>query len=157
VSLTERRAGTPRRMPAKAEYPTRRAFTVDVDTRPGETVLRLHGELDLWTQPEFVAALARVDDDVARIVLDLSGLTFIDAGNIGLIHRSQVRAGLRGTNLVLESPIPNVLRILELTGLCTGATIENEIRPIVLPLPSRAYDRTRGREIQQTTKKWRRT
>lgn len=114
----------------------------------GETVLTLHGELDAWTQQLFVAALARVDDSVARIVLDLSDVTFIDAGNIGLIHRTRMLTGLRGTDLVLRAPNPHVLRVLELTGLCDGALKNGHgLGPIVLPLPARAYDRSRRLEI----------
>ena len=106
-------------------------FSVDVDDLAGETVLTLHGELDFWTQQVFVAALANVHDSVPRIVLDLSDLTFIDAGSLGLIHRSQTLAGLRGTDLALRAPNPKVLRTLELTGLCDGAWNGNGIRPIV--------------------------
>jgi anti-anti-sigma factor len=120
-------------------------FAVDVDDLAGEAVLTLRGELDSWTRHLFVAALADVDDSAARIVLDVSDLTFIDAGSIGLIHRSRTLAGLRGTDLVLRGSDPHVLRILEQAGLFGGAG--NGTRPIVLPLPARAYERMRGRDI----------
>lgn len=115
-------------------------FTVDVSAIPGETVLTLHGELDISTQQRFAAALAGVDERVARIVLDLSELTFIDCGNIGLIYQARALAGLRGTHLELRAPNPQLRRILELTGLITSNG--NGSRPIVLPLPARAYDRS---------------
>lgn len=115
-------------------------FAVDVASIEGETVLTLHGELDLCTQPRFVAALAGLDDDVARVVLDLSDLTFIDCGNIGIIQRAQMLAGLRGTAFVLRSPNPHLFRIMELTGLLPSASDE-QLDPIVLPLPSRGYER----------------
>ena len=114
-------------------------FAVDVSSIEGETVLRLHGELDISTQQLFEDALAGVDESVARIVLDLSDLTFIDCGNIGVIRRSRIAAGLRGTFLELRSPNPQLLRIMELTGLLPRASGE-QLAPIVLPLPSSAYE-----------------
>lgn len=115
-------------------------FAVDVRTIPGETVLTLHGELDMSTQHHFATALAGVvDESVSRIVLDLSDLTFIDCANIGLIHQSRILAGLRGTHLELRDPNPHLQRIFELTGL--SAPSGSGVRPIVLPLPARAYDR----------------
>jgi anti-anti-sigma factor len=111
-----------------------------VSSVEGEAVLALHGELDISTQQLFVNAFAGVDETVARIVLDLSDLTFIDCGNIGVIHQSWSTAGLRGTFLELRSPNPQLLRIMELTGLLPSANGERP-GPIVLPLPSRAYER----------------
>lgn len=114
-------------------------FAVDVSAVEGETVLKLHGELDVSTQQLFVDALAGVDGSVARIVLDLSDLTFIDCSNIGAIHQSRIVAGLRGTFFELRSPNPRLLRIMELTGLLPSVSGE-QLGPIVLPLPSRAYE-----------------
>ncbi len=57
-------------------------FSVDMVALEDETILRLHGELDSWTQRELVTALRSVDDGVERLVLDLSDLTFIDASGI---------------------------------------------------------------------------
>lgn len=122
-------------------------FAVDVSAIAGETVLTLHGELDMSTQHLFAAALAGVEESVARIVLDLSDLTFIDCANIGLIHQSRILAGLRGTHVELRDPNPQLQRIFELTGL--SASNGGAVRPIVLPLPARAYDRPSGRPVHQ--------
>lgn len=110
-----------------------RGFTVDVGYLDGEAVLVAQGELDLWTQPLFVAALARIRDGSARIVLDLSGVTLMDAGAIGLIYRARTLARAHGSDLVLRSPNPALLRILELTGLSDGGAA----RPIAPPLAAR--------------------
>lgn len=114
-------------------------FAIDACCYGAETVLTLHGELDLCTQPQFMAALAGIDDGVKRVVLDLSDLTFIDCGNIGIIHRARLLAGLRGTAFLLRCPNPQLFRIMELTGLLPSAG-DDAVRPILLPLPSRAYE-----------------
>lgn len=114
-------------------------FTVEVGRAEGEAVLVLHGELDLCGQPRFVAALAKVEGRFPRIVLDLADLAFIDAGNIGVIYRACRAAKEVGAEIVLRSASPHLFRILELIGLPTF-TSQEELRPIVLPLPSRAYE-----------------
>jgi anti-anti-sigma factor len=116
-------------------------FAVEVNLGGGEAVLVLHGELDLWAQPQLAAALASVENSYARVILDLADLHFIDGGNVILIHRARERARSRGCALILQSPNPQVIRILELTGLSPGVPGEEVLNPIVLPLPSRAYDR----------------
>jgi anti-anti-sigma factor len=114
-------------------------FTVDVASTEGETVLTLRGELDLFTQPRFMAALAGLDDGGPRVVLDLSELTFIDCANIAIIHRVRMLAGLRGTEFVLRSPGADVLRIMEMTGLAPNVR-DGEVHPIVVAPPARAHD-----------------
>ena len=115
-------------------------FYVDVSSLEGETVLTLHGELDLFTQPRFMAALAGIDDGASRVVLDLSDLTFIDCGNIAIIRRAQILAGLRGASFVLRAPNPQLFRIMELTGILPNVSAE-QLDTNVLPSPSRAYER----------------
>jgi anti-anti-sigma factor len=110
---------------------------VELAANDDETVLTLHGELDLWTQRALVNALAAVDDDAVRVVLDLSDLTFMDASGIGIIHRSRLLAEVNGNEVVLRSPSANILRILELTRPAPDAAV----RPTALPLPSRTYGR----------------
>lgn len=110
-------------------------FAVDVSTTGAEIVLSLRGELDLWTRSQFVAALALIEGTEARIVFDLADLDFIDAGNIGLIHQAVRLARTRGTQVVLRSPSPLVLRILDLTGLGASVSSPEELDSVVVPMP----------------------
>ncbi len=102
-------------MSANTDLPV--LFAVETSCSHDEAVLILHGELDLSTQPELVSALADIEGKFACVVLDLADLTFIDAGNIGVIHRACRVARMRGSEVVLRSPNLHLLRILELTGL----------------------------------------
>ena len=153
MSLTGERGETDNDRVAATARPSPAQFGVDVDHLAGQTVLTLRGELDLWAHQTFVAALVRIDREVSRIVLDMSELTAIDAGSIGLLVRSQIIAAERGAELVLRSPTPQVRRILELSGLVVSDEGESTIRPIVLPLPARVYERPRrlsGRSKRQS-------
>ena len=141
ATRTEQRADIWRDLGLSAGRPFPALFAVDVSSSPSETVLTLRGELDIATQQLFASALAGVDENVARIVLDLSELTFIDCGNIGLIHDTRIAIGLRGACLELRSPNPDLLPIFELTGLVPSASEERVQHRVVLPLPSRLHQR----------------
>ncbi len=73
------------------------------------------GELDLSTADRFDSVMARAKGNADPILLDLSGVTFIDSSGI----RSLIRLGLllRETGLILRDPSPRVRQILELRGL----------------------------------------
>ena len=137
MSLTEQR--TPSSRVGVSTGPSGPAlFSVDATTTAGETVLMLHGELDLSTQPLFASAFARIDETVPSIVLDLSDLTFIDCSNIGLIHDARVAAGARGVRLQLRAPRPDLRRILELTGLIAASGSARIQHRVVLTRPLHA-------------------
>ena len=117
-------------MATSAGFPGYQLFAVDVSYAGAEVVLALRGELDLWTKPQFVAALALAQAREVRVVLDLTELSFIDAGNIGVIHQALKLASMRGTQLVLRAPSKSVLRILELTGLGPAVSSSEEFAPV---------------------------
>ena len=80
----------------------------------GPSRLALVGELDQAGVPELEARLASCDGDV---VLDCSGLTFVDASGLGLFLRARVACEARGVTFTLAEPSPRVLRLLSITGL----------------------------------------
>jgi anti-anti-sigma factor len=141
MSLTEQRVETSPDLGLRAGRLRPALFSVDVSSVPDETVLTLHGELDISTRQRFASALARVGEDVARIVLDVSDLTFIDCSNIELIDDLRIEAGQRGAYLEIRSPSAHLVRVFELTGLVPAASADGVQHRIVLPSPSRVHQR----------------
>jgi len=80
-------------------------------------VLHLEGDLDLVSLDRFEEAWrAALADGPTSLVLDLEALRFIDS--TGLRGLLEVRDAAGGDGrVVLRSPGPPVLRVLELTGL----------------------------------------
>jgi anti-sigma B factor antagonist len=80
----------------------------------GHAVVALRGELDLVD----AAAVATVLGDVAarepRIIVDLSGLEFIDASGVAALSRGRRRARAAGGDLLLAAPQRRVQRVLAL-------------------------------------------
>jgi anti-anti-sigma factor len=85
-----------------------------VQDRPG--VWNLCGELDAAGVPELRDRLTGVAGDVT---LDCSGLTFLDSSGLALFVAAHRACRARGAELVIVNPSRCVIRLLELTGLCT--------------------------------------
>ena len=90
------------------------SVSVEDDSR---TVVRLVGEADLTTR-----ALTEVlDAEAAKrprvLLVDVSGLTFIDSAALHEIVRAHRKLRADGCQLTLVSPRLEVARILQLSGL----------------------------------------
>ena len=77
-----------------------------------ETTLRLSGELDLVTAPLLRDALRRLHGDGRRIVLDLSGVEFVDSTGLVLLMEEAPKGG--HVRLARELS-PAVARLFEVT------------------------------------------
>lgn len=84
--------------------------------RSGELVLR--GRLDVRATADVRLALAAaVDDGVGELVLDVSGVTGVDAAGLGVLVGAHRRAGRVGRTVVLRDVPPSLARVLLLTRL----------------------------------------
>lgn len=94
---------------------------VTTQTVPGAVLLDVSGEIDLHTAPTLRAALEpAVDaagDSHPAVVVDLSGVAFIDSTGLGELvgaHKALVEKGAR---LHLAASNERVRRLLSITGL----------------------------------------
>ena len=91
---------------------------------PRQAIVSLAGELDLATAPSFADALAHVDaKGVDCLVIDMAGLEFIDSSGLHRLVVALKRQRERGGEMVLRSPRPSTLRVLEMVGLTQLFTI----------------------------------
>lgn len=78
----------------------------------------LLGELDLATAPVLEEELKRVEaTDAASIVLDLSGLAFMDSSGVRLLVTAHSRSRTRDRGFSLVRGPAAVQRVLELSGV----------------------------------------
>ncbi len=91
---------------------------VDASNQEGQLVLVLAGELDPHTAP---VLRDRIDQtltpDTATLVLEVSGLRFIDSSGLRVIIGAHKEMAGRGGRLILRSPTDTTRRLLEITGL----------------------------------------
>jgi anti-anti-sigma factor len=78
----------------------------------------VEGELDLATAERLECELRRVEaTDVRSIILDLSGLTFIDSTGVRLLVSAHARSHADSDRLALLRGPAAVQRVFELTGI----------------------------------------
>src|SRR5919202_2511592 len=81
-------------------------------------LIDLAGEFDLHTAPRFERrALEALGRGAATVVIDLTGVSFIDSTTIGILMRTRKRlAPLKGRLLIVCAD-QNILRLFEITAL----------------------------------------
>ena len=92
------------------------AFSVEVEQQDETAYVRVNGELDIQTAPQLAEALDGVN---SVVVVDLSGVTFIDSTALGVLVRAHHEAEAKGHQLVLARPTPMARRVLDITALDT--------------------------------------
>jgi anti-anti-sigma factor len=99
-------------------------FRVETRTTGRLTTLTVIGELDLLASPVLERELERVyGSDGDLVVLDLTGLEFMDSTGLHLLVKAQRRAKQAGRRLALTKGGEQVQRLLELTGVADLVTI----------------------------------
>ena len=90
---------------------------MSVTARDSYTVVALVGESDVYTYDQLRGAL---ESEVARepklLIVDLSGLGFMDSTGVQVLLDIRVMMNERGGRLVLTSPQATVARVLNLVG-----------------------------------------
>jgi anti-anti-sigma factor len=93
-------------------------FEVTIEEHAGAVHARLAGELDISTAPRLDDALMRVEaDGPPLLVIDLSGLDFMDSTGLRLLISADARAREAGRRLVLVQGNEMVQRVLRITRL----------------------------------------
>lgn len=94
----------------------------------GAAVVQLNGEIDLRTSPQMRSALLTLlDEKPGRIILDLSGVTYIDSSGVGTIVELKRRALHDENKVVLVGLQPRVRSLFEITRLDKFFTITDSI------------------------------
>lgn len=93
-------------------------YKVDVEER----TVRLAGDLDLATAPDFVRAVSCLDGTSGDLIVDLAGVEFLDSSGLRAIFDVARTMEGRG-RVVLRNPPPQARRVLELVGAATFVEI----------------------------------
>jgi anti-anti-sigma factor len=90
---------------------------------PNIAVLVLRGSLDIDTAPALRANLNRlVERPAPRVVVDVSGLDFVDSMGIGVLVTAHSRAAEQGGWVRLAAPSGFLRRLLDTLGLADHLT-----------------------------------
>jgi anti-sigma B factor antagonist len=105
-------------------------LTVNLLSDARGVAVKLDGELDLATAPQLDRQLARIEaTNVSRVLIDLSGVTFMDSTGLRSIVRAHHFAESNHHTLVLQRGTRQVQRLFELTGIDECLTFEDDEGP----------------------------
>lgn len=99
---------------------------VDVDFGCNETVVSVRGDVDPLSAPTLGAVMsAQIADARQRpLVLDLAGLTFMDAAGLNVVVGAVNRLAERSEKLVVRSLPERTRRIMDITGVTDFVTLD---------------------------------
>ena len=85
------------------------------------------GELDLAGTEAARTAIEKAEETSGMLVLDLSGLTFMDSTGLEIVLRAARRAHDSGRRLVVARPSPYVRRLFEMTAIDRSLDIVDDV------------------------------
>ncbi len=92
-------------------------FEVSIDEHAeAYSIITVRGEVDLHTAPKVEYAIGRAARSNGAVVLDMSGVAFMDSTALSALVRSKDSLQEQGTSLRLAAPSQAVERIFSVTG-----------------------------------------
>jgi anti-anti-sigma factor len=89
-------------------------------------VLALSGELDVITAPDLAEQLdALAAEACPRVLLELSGLTFVDSAGVSVLVKARHEAEAIGRQLILSNPTEQVDQVFSVLGLASWLAYED--------------------------------
>ena len=93
-------------------------LTIDIERSSDETLVRVAGEVDLYSSPELrKKILAAIPSVEGGLVVHLSEVTYIDSSGVATLVEGLRSARRHGTGFALMAPSPAVMQVLELARL----------------------------------------
>jgi anti-anti-sigma factor len=93
-------------------------FSIAEDAGDGdERIIRLRGELDIHSAPDLERALLRSRPPGQRVVLELSGLEFMDSTGLRVLLRARSAADEGRWQVFVRDVPPTIRRLFDMTGV----------------------------------------
>jgi anti-sigma B factor antagonist len=100
-------------------------LTVETATNDNTMTVSLVGELDIRSAPNLEQRLASAQaSEVRTVVVDMSGLQFIDSTGLRVLLRAKQRADGDGRELRIDNAQSQVRRLFELAGILEVLSLE---------------------------------
>ena len=92
------------------------SLSVSTDEKNNATVVHVDGDLDVYTAPRLKEALEEAVTESGRLVLDLSGVQFIDSTALGVLAGALQLSQSKDGDFRLVTGDPFLLKIFRITG-----------------------------------------
>jgi anti-anti-sigma factor len=115
-------------------------FDVTVADRDGRAIVFVHGEIDMSSGRLFQNALSAAQQRSPEVVVDVSGVTFMDSTGINALIRAYGRKPASGSLGVVGAK-PAVQKVFDITGVSGLLTLEPETAEVAGSTAPEASDR----------------
>lgn len=109
------------------------AFAIEASPAGRTVVLAVSGDVDIATAPALREMLAEAVTTYERVVVDLSGVPFLDSTGLGVLVAAHNRARVAGATLVVARPqriVRNALRLVQVdTVIDVYDTVDAALTP----------------------------
>ncbi len=106
---------------------------IQQETADGYVICRPVGELDAFTVSQFRQALAELASN-RRILIDMSGVPFVDSAGLGALIGGIRRARELGGDVAVSCNRPTLTRLLHTTGFDRIVTVTDNVDDAVTAL-----------------------
>jgi anti-anti-sigma factor len=105
-------------------------FEITVEHGSEGVRVRVAGELDIATAPKLHRVLDRLEDDGhEHLLLDLTGVGFIDTRGVEAIVRARRSANMHASSLTIRHRSRQVRRLFEVTNMLSYLTADSSTGP----------------------------
>lgn len=103
-------------------------FSLAIEEQGGRTVAAVAGELDVHSSPELERVLGElIDNGSTDLVVDLSGLSFMDSTGLGALIKTLKSAQQADGRLAAVVSGDKILKVFQITGLDKVITIHSSL------------------------------
>jgi anti-sigma B factor antagonist len=107
-----------------SDLPAGDDFRISVRDDAGRKIVTVEGEVDVATAPALRDELYRlIEQGTSEVVVDLSGMDFIDSTGLGVFVGALRRARESGGGIELRGLQPSARKVFDITGLSSAFTI----------------------------------
>jgi anti-sigma B factor antagonist len=99
-------------------------YQVSVVEIDGDRVVEIKGEIDLDARPELVKALSQASTAGQRLVVEMSGTTFMDSTGLKALLDAWQAHVAAGCEFVLRDPSPAVVRVLDIAAMSDAVPVD---------------------------------
>ena len=94
-------------------------FGFTVETRPGKTIVRLCGDLDMASVAQCEERFRAIQLDAEALIVDLRGLTFLDSMGLSVLLGAHCGAQDQGGSVALIQGNRTIHRVFQITDTHT--------------------------------------
>jgi anti-sigma B factor antagonist len=128
---------------------------IRIDRSSDRECVALLGELDIFTARSLEDAVLGLEDaNPGLVVIDLTGVSFIDSTGLSVLLTASQRAREQGRRLVVVRPPLPALRVFTLTRVDAGMECVDDPRDVTAPQRDRETTHARVLKLRRRLRDW---